>query len=253
MRTDTPLLTNRAETGAPHCALCQAVIATPHFTKARTAWWKCPECGLLFVHPQPDPKTLAALYEATYYAQPTDRTTRNLQRWRNRVATIGAECPPGKVLDVGCGRGEFLVSALERGWDAWGLEVSASAVSQLPEQLRFRAVVGSLPNAPFPDGSFDALTFFDVLEHVRQPISFLASGRRLLKSGGCLIITTPDAGSFKARVRGRFWKYFTFERYLHLYHFSANTLELSLIAAGFEVARWFKREGTPLFMVARKP
>ncbi len=115
-----------------------------------------------------------------------------------------------------------------------------------------RVVVGRLEHSPFREQSFDALTYFDVIEHVAEPEKFLASGRQLLTPGGTLVITTPDAGCFKARVKRRFWRYFDFDRYLHLYHFNARTLDLALSNAGFEVHHWFRRSGTPLFVAARK-
>ena len=65
-----------------------------------------------------------------------------------------------------------------------------------------------------------------------------------------MLITTPNAGVIKARLRGRFWKYFRFERYLHLYHFTPHTLEMSLEAARFRVERWFSK-AMPMIVAAK--
>jgi 2-polyprenyl-3-methyl-5-hydroxy-6-metoxy-1,4-benzoquinol methylase/predicted RNA-binding Zn-ribbon protein involved in translation (DUF1610 family) len=237
---------------APRCTLCGTDVPRPWFTRRRATWWRCPACGLLLVHPQPEREALAELYEAAYYTKPKDHSPKNLRKWGDRVRTIETVCPPCRVLDVGCGGGEFLTNALKRGWEAWGLELAAGAVKAMPEPVQRRVTVGTLEEAPFPEESFDALTYFDVIEHVRDPLHFLRSGRRYLRRDGMLVITTPDAGSLKARLKGRFWKYLDFNRYLHLYHFSAETLERALTATGFEVARWFRRTGTPLFLAARK-
>ncbi|NIR45851.1 MAG: hypothetical protein GWN99_15585 [Gemmatimonadetes bacterium] len=56
----------------------------------------------------------------------------------------------------------------------------------------------------------------------------------------------------KARIRGRFWKYLQFERYLHLYHFTPLTVEMALNTAGFEIAGWPAR-GRPMILVAVAP
>lgn len=235
-----------------HCHLCGAEVRRPWFTRGRATWWRCPGCGFLFVHPQPDQETLDRLYQAAYYGERREYTGKYLTKWRERVLSVESIAEPGHLLDVGCGAGAFLLNALARDWRAWGLEVSHDAISALPEPARSHAVVGRLESAPFADESLDALTLFDVIEHVRSPLDFLGNARRPLKPGGLLVITTPDAGSMKARIKRRFWRYFDFDRYLHLYHFSARTLTLALRKTGFEVTRWFRRRGTPLFVAARK-
>jgi len=130
--------------------------------------------------------------------------------------------------------------------------VAFGALTTLPSALKARIAVGALRDAPFRDASFDALTYFDVIEHMREPVEFLRWGRRFLRTGGTLVVTTPDARSLKALIKGRRWKYLDFDRYLHLYHFSASTMGRALSAGGFEVVRWFRRRGTPLFVAARK-
>lgn len=234
------------------CSLCEATVRRPWLRRGSVTWWKCPGCGLLFVHPQPDDETLDRLYETAYYDAPSNYSSRKLQTWSDRVEAIGRVCRPCRVLDVGCGRGEFLMAALDSGWDAWGLEVADSAVRQLPDSLRQRITIGRLEDSPFERESFEALTYFDVIEHVRDPVEFLTRGRLLLKPRGCLVITTPNAATVKARLKGRRWKYLEFERYLHLYHFTPHTMELALKKAGFEVASWITRSWTPLWVVSRK-
>lgn len=237
---------------SPRCALCRAEPARPWFTRGRATWWRCPRCRFLFVHPQPDQQTLERLYESAYYDQTRELGEKHLSMWRARVLALESIVPPGRLLDVGCGAGEFLLTALARDWDVWGLEVSHRAVDSLPEPVRARAIVGTLEALPIEQGSLDVLTLFDVIEHVQTPLDFLDRARAPLKSGGLLAITTPDAGSLKVKLKRRFWRYFDFDRYLHLYHFSARTLELALKETGFEVTRWFRKRGTPLFVAARK-
>ena len=234
------------------CHLCGTEVRRPSFTRGTATWWRCRGCRFVFVHPQPDQRTLDRLYQSAYYGEPREYTGKYLTRWRERVLNIESIARPGRLLDVGCGAGAFLLNALARDWSAWGLEVSKSAITALPEPARSRAVVGRLEAPPFADESLEVLTLFDVIEHVRSPLDFLESARRPLKPGGLLVITTPDVGSWKAQMKRRFWRYFDFERYLHLYHFSDRTLTLALRKTGFEPTRWFRRRGTPLFVAARK-
>jgi SAM-dependent methyltransferase len=233
------------------CPLCAATVARPAFRRGAT-WWNCPGCGLFFVLPQPDARALSRLYHTTYYASPSDDSSKSVALWHERLVAIERVHPPGKVLDVGCGRGQFISAACQRGWDAWGLEVTTGAVKNLPTPLRARVAVGQLQTSPFTEESFDALTLFDVIEHVRQPVEFLRHCHRLLRPNGTLVITTPNAATLKARIKGRYWKYFKFDRYLHLYHFTPHTIELALQRADFEVASWLRRKGMPLWVAARK-
>ncbi|KPK62043.1 MAG: hypothetical protein AMS21_08295 [Gemmatimonas sp. SG8_38_2] len=207
---------------------------------------------MFFVHPQPEAPTLSKAYESAYYDSPSDYSADSMAVWEERMSAIETVCEPGVVLDVGCGRGHFMMSAMRRGWDAWGLEIAVGAVKELPESLRARVTVGELESAPFKRGTFDLLTYFDVIEHVREPVEFLRHGHDLLRPAGHLVITTPNAATLKARLKGRYWKYFDFRRYLHLYHFTPHTLELALQQAGFEVATWLRRQGMPLWVVTRK-
>ncbi len=217
-------------------------------------WWKCPGCGLFFVYPQPDDRTLASLYQRAYYEQSVDcspaATAKSEAYWDGRAGRLAEVIQVKRVLDVGCGKGQFLAAALQRGWAVWGTELSAEALRSLPQHLGRRAVVARLEGAPFEPGSFDAMTTFDVIEHVRHPVDFLHRAHDLLRPGGVLLITTPNAGVIKARLRGRFWKYFRFERYLHLYHFTPHTLEMSLEAARFRVERWFSK-AMPMIVAAK--
>lgn len=237
---------------SPTCHLCGVEARRPWFTRGRATWWRCPACGFLYVHPQPEPAVLDRLYEVAYYDEVREYTGRYMEKWRARVLEVESLSEAGRLLDVGCGAGAFLLNAVARGWDAWGLEVSHSAVASLPEPARSRAVVGTLEACPFPGATMDVLTLFDVIEHVRAPVEFLDAARGPLKNGGLLVITTPDAGSWKAKIKRRFWRYFEFDRYLHLYHFSARTLALAIEKCGFQVTHWFRKRGTPLFVAARK-
>lgn len=237
---------------AVRCVTCRSEDARAAFQRGGAAWWKCPDCGLFFVHPQPAALALAERYQSAYYATPADHSPESIAWWDERLDAIEAVCDPGVALDVGCGGGQFMMSALGRGWDVWGLEVVLSAVEGVPKPLRARISVGAVESAPFDEGSFDAITCFDVIEHVRQPVEFLRHANRLLRPGGILVITTPNAATLKARLRGRYWKYFNFKRYLHLYHFTPHNLELALKLSGFEVAAWLRRDGMPLWVAARR-
>jgi SAM-dependent methyltransferase len=92
----------------------------------------------------------------------------------------------GRLLDVGCGAGDFVGAARAAGWDAVGLP-SVDA--------------GRMEEAGFAPGSFDAVTFWDALAHVADPVRLLARVRDLLRPGGLLFVQTPDASRLLLRAR----------------------------------------------------
>ena len=100
---------------------------------------------------------------------------------------------PGRVIDVGCGFGHFLLWASERGWDAVGVEPDAWA--------RERTVAPGRVVADLADAGADAdlLTLWDVLEHVADPIAMATSLRALLRPGGRLLVCSPDFRAVKLR------------------------------------------------------
>lgn len=238
----------------PACILCGTKPRKPFSRQELATWWKCPTCGLFFVAPQPDHTTLSRLYGSTYY-EPREELSpaeelKTRRYWSERADRLDRVAEVERVLDVGCGRGEFVRAAVDRGWRTWGLEMDVRALRHLPEAIRARCLVGDLERAPFEMDSFDAVTLFDVIEHVRRPVEFLIRLRPYLRQGGTVMVTTPNAGVLKARIKGRFWKYFEFERYLHLYHFTPRTMESAFAQAGFQVSRWFSR-GMPMIVSAR--
>jgi SAM-dependent methyltransferase len=79
-------------------------------------------------------------------------------------------------------------------------------------------VVSALLNdAPFPDESFDAITMWDVLEHVHQPLVVIDAAARLLRPGGVLVVNHPNTASIDRRLFGRFWMGYELPRHLYLY------------------------------------
>ena len=112
--------------------------------------------------------------------------------WRY-AAFLDAGLAPGSLLDVGCGAGTFLRLARERGWKVSGLDFN-------PEHIRSAKAAG-LDDVVAQDyrdyfkaraSSYDALTLFDVLEHVAEPADMLERLRGVLRPGGRLALTLPD-------------------------------------------------------------
>jgi len=114
--------------------------------------------------------------------------------WRYRTF-FAQGLPPGKLLDVGCGDGGFLTMAKTKGFAAAGFDFERRMV----ELAHSRGLI-DVESAEFGEycrgrtaDEFDHITLFDVLEHTPEPGWFLGELKRLLKLGGHVAITLPNA------------------------------------------------------------
>jgi SAM-dependent methyltransferase len=205
----------------------------------------CGACGTGRTLPFVDTNDLGTLYPGSYnaYALPENRLARaaatGLFRWRYwqalRRLPLGAlaEQPPGRLLDVGSGRGDLGLVLSERGWQVAGLEPSPDACAE----ARSRGVqteCGTLgQTAERLGGDFDAVVFQHSLEHVAEPADDLALARRLLRPGGLLIVSLPNFASTQARRFGTDWFHLDLPR--HRTHFTPRGLERLLDRSGFAV------------------
>jgi SAM-dependent methyltransferase len=206
---------------------------------------QCGDCGLVMTDPQPDDATLERIYDETYFIgsgrDDLEIETGLLKRGtaRLQLAEIIAYVEDGgnshirpRVLEVGCGLGDFLVEARAAGFDIQGVDFSASAVAvanrTLGEEI---ARSGRLEDLNIPDGSLDIVVLADLIEHVRDPAQLIDQVRRMVKPGGVVFVATPSLDSLSARLMGRFWVEFKLE---HLFYFDPRTIARLLGRAGFE-------------------
>ncbi|HSB67765.1 MAG TPA: class I SAM-dependent methyltransferase [Candidatus Methylomirabilis sp.] len=224
------------------CNLCGGTSLSPLEAAAdgvRTV--RCSRCQLIFLDPFPAFE-LAAHYDGEYYRPwREEQAGRRAALWGRRADFLGRFARPGSLLDVGCGDGSFLLAARERGWRVTGTEVSRWAARMLPLTHDFPVLEGDLLEIDLPEGSYDAVTLWHVLEHLQRPLQTLQRARSLLRESGVLIAAVPNAGFSLFRLvypmaRLRRLRYYTpGERELHLHHFTADTLLGMLDRAGFQV------------------
>jgi len=136
-----------------------------------------------------------------------------------------AGLPPGerrRLLDVGCGSGDFLLRMRARGWDVLGVEpdpVAATAARRSDLDVRD----GMLADADFADDTFDAIVLSHVIEHVHDPIALLRECDRVLLPGGVLVMMTPNLNSIGHRRFGADWRGLEPPRHLHVFSVGALT------------------------------
>lgn len=144
---------------------------------------------------------------------------------------------PGRLLDVGCGNGLFLLRAMEAGWEAVGLEPDPVAL-QAARTAGIAAEAGTL-DAFRSEGAFDVVTASHVIEHVHEPREFLRRIAQLLAPGGTIWLATPNAGSLGRWWYGSAWR--GLEPPRHITVFSASALRRLLEEAGFRSIKFHRR------------
>jgi 2-polyprenyl-3-methyl-5-hydroxy-6-metoxy-1,4-benzoquinol methylase len=166
----------------------------------------------------------------------------NERRHRAHMKLLEAVGTGGRVLDVGCSSGYLAEPLSRRGNTVVGLELDPEAAREA-ERWCERVLVGSVETMelPFEPASFDAVVCGDVVEHLRDPGAALARLRPLLRSGGRLVVSTPNVANWAVRLSllaGR-WQY-TDRGILdrtHTHLFTRRTLVDTIERAGYQVVR----------------
>jgi 2-polyprenyl-3-methyl-5-hydroxy-6-metoxy-1,4-benzoquinol methylase len=222
------------------CPLCDGRRLHYAFSVAGYRVVRCAECRLLMLNPQPSPSELAAIYHPGYFLGAESADGREqLRRLKGASARryLGEllryrGTHQGRLLEVGCGAGEFLAEAQAAGYDVTGLEVSPAAARVARSRVGEAAVrVAELEEVAPQLGEFDVCVLWDVLEHSRDPVGLLRSAHAVLRRGGVLALATPSLDAWSARVLRNRWIEYKAE---HLFYFDRNTLQTALFRAGFE-------------------
>ncbi|MFQ5823500.1 MAG: class I SAM-dependent methyltransferase [bacterium] len=159
-----------------------------------------------------------------------------MKTFKKRAKLINAFKSKGKMLDVGCAAGYFMLVMQQVGWETFGVDLSAYATNYAREELHLKNVfTGLLEEMPLKKNYFDLITFWDVIEHLSDPLHELKIAHTLLKNNGLLIIETQNVNSILARIMGKKWHHYKMLE--HLYHFSLKTLRILLLKAGFDIQK----------------
>jgi len=174
------------------------------------------------------------------------------KRFQLALEALEAETGVGRLLDVGCGAGTFMCIAQSRGWDVQGIEL-CPPLCELAERT---IGAGRVTNAAFEeieeaDERYDAVTMWDVIEHVLDPVAWIGKARALLRPGGVVIVCTPDEESLLAETARALYR-LTAGRYYypalalhpayHTFFFSGTSLERLFTQHGMDLVRSYSQE-----------
>lgn len=198
---------------------------------------KCKNCGLVFLSPQPNWKELTKHYPESYYLESSGNNNslfsvlmRKFDKMNRGIIIV----PGGRLLDVGCGNGDFLSKIKQCGMDVFGIE--PGTYGHMICKARGLNVVNSfLENSGFPDSFFDVVTVNHVLEHTPDPKKTLSYIKRILKPSGVAIIQIPNLWSFAFLISHKYYIHLDVPR--HLFHFTQQTLEAYAKDAGLKLIK----------------
>jgi SAM-dependent methyltransferase len=201
---------------------------------------RCPECGTLRMSPRPPFDERRASFSDLYplfdwalgrkWAEPDAR----IARFRPQIEQIMRRQRPGRLLDVGCGDGYFMLGMRNRGWQVRGIELNEKVAAFARDSLELDVVGGAEHEVDWggTQEPFDCITLFGVIEDVDDPNACLMRAYENLAPGGLLVVQTHNIESWEARRYGADW--FNVEAPRHVWHFSPETLERLLAKNRFK-------------------
>lgn len=207
---------------------------------------RCDSCGLLFNSPRLDNEGLGHLYGRNYYffLRKDDREfARIVAMYQRTVGLIADKIPTKESVDIGCGRGYFPAVLKALGWNAQGIEISPDAGEYGRSTFGLEVFTGTVEQyASSPQRrQFPLVTGIDVIEHVPDPVAFVAASASLVAPGGYLIIDTPNARAKNIDLKGLAWKGFN---PFHIYLFGIDHLTRMLEKEGLQVEMSFSYGNT---------
>lgn len=211
----------------------------------------CQNCALTYLSPRPTREYIGHYYPRDYepFVEAVPHRLPWWQRWplqyglRKRCQPIVTRKRGGRALDVGCATGLFLAELRRRGsWEVVGVEPNPEAADFARKVLGLTVHVGNLASAHFPSAHFDAVTMWDVLEHLHDPLADLREVRRVVKPDGLLLFRVPVRDSLDARWFGRYWAGLDSPR--HMIVLTRHTVRPLLAEAGFQPLRMWTLSGS---------
>ncbi len=221
-----------------HCPICNETqtklfLACKDNTVSRETFniVECVSCGFKFTNPRPEADKLGEYYKSEAYVSHSNtnkgfvNSAYQLVRkytLLKKLQLISKFFKTGKILDIGCGTGEFLKTFKDAKWNTLGIEPS-DEVRKIAKQNYGLDVRGEAEIKNLESGSFDVITMWHVLEHVPDLNDRIEDLKRLIKPTGVIVVAVPNCSSLDAKTYKENWAAYDVPR--HLYHFSPRDIE----------------------------
>jgi 2-polyprenyl-3-methyl-5-hydroxy-6-metoxy-1,4-benzoquinol methylase len=241
------------------CPTCGSAAAREELAKDHMQLVRCTACDLVYVSPTFD----EAHYKEVYASQEYQDIVRDLgirsheyrvsRFGRERVGLMAAQLTTAspRYLDVGCSTGFVVEAARDAGWDAIGVDLNPSAI-EFGRSRNLDLRTAALEDGGFEAESFDAVSLFDVLEHLLDPVQTVRAAVRLLRRGGILFLYVPNYDSASRLLMGKD-AHFIWPTH-HLNYYTPATIRDLMTREGLETAYlategldivdylWYRRE-----------
>jgi 2-polyprenyl-3-methyl-5-hydroxy-6-metoxy-1,4-benzoquinol methylase len=200
---------------------------------------QCNSCGFRFINPRPSGEEIGRYYQSDEYishgVKKNDLMSRayrlaRIFSIRNKFRIVKKHSQPGKILDIGCGTGEFLSFCRDKGFSVSGVEPNDKA-RVFAQSVNGISVTDKLDDIKDQTGSFNCITMWHVLEHVHELDETLNRIMNLLTPGGVFIAAVPNSNSWDAAKYKGHWAAWDVPR--HLYHFNENSMRELAKKKGF--------------------
>lgn len=191
---------------------------------------ECKDCGLLYTTPRPIKEKIGKYYKSEKYYSHQENKAGFIPKVYEKVKSINLKnkynivtekTTKGKILDIGCGVGDFLHTMELKGWECTGVEPSEEAKAIARKRIKAELFT-SEEQENLIDSSFDIITMWHVLEHVDALRWQIQQLYRLCKPGGRIIIALPNYKSYDGQYYRAEWAAYDVPR--HLNHFNKETL-----------------------------
>lgn len=203
---------------------------------------RCPRCSLEFLSPRLTFDELAEQIYTEHYipncgGDPDADLRPMFERQLANIERLAGK--KGRVLDIGCGTGDFLTFAAERGWAIAGADIMDYTGGRLSDCPLY---AGRLSEIDFGGETFDAVRMNHVIEHTQDPVAEMRICRELLRPDGILFVSVPNIAGLSSRAKNlqsRFrlkskpWRHYAALH--HLFYFSPATLKAAAECAGLRV------------------
>ncbi|HEU0169511.1 MAG TPA: class I SAM-dependent methyltransferase [Chloroflexota bacterium] len=194
---------------------------------------RCTSCGLVRSDPVASADMLANLYRESTFDYGEEVASLNATYGRYLARASKHAGGTSALLEVGCGNGFFLEEALHQGWaTVWGVEPSTDAIARAPASIQAHIKCDVMRPGLFEPEMFDAICFFQVMDHLPDPAGVLRHSVELLRSGGVVLCLNHNVTAWSARLLGERSPIVDVE---HTYLYSPDTMRQLLEGAGLRV------------------
>jgi 2-polyprenyl-3-methyl-5-hydroxy-6-metoxy-1,4-benzoquinol methylase len=223
------------------CTLCEGKSHKKAFTKHGYEHFQCANCSSIYVFPRPSDAELIAFYQLEQTEHLSDSCWQDSHKhawplWKQTLEIAYKKVGFGKLLDIGCGTGEFIQFAQKLGWlDTEGIEI-VPEIATIAHTKTGSTIHGQvLGSAKLDYEAYSVITLWDVIEHLSDIKGNLKEIYKLLKPGGILILGTVNRNGFS--IRSLKQNAMTFGPPEHLTFFTQKGTSLALNAQGMKVVK----------------